>query len=47
MSIRRRSDEDEEGFVYSNYKEKKLYIHEENVGIKGGDKGHVIVTGNG
>jgi hypothetical protein len=39
VSIRCRSDEDEEDSVYSNYKEKKLYIHEENVGNKGGDGG--------
>lgn len=26
--------------VYSNYEEKKLYIHEEGIGNKGGYKGY-------
>jgi len=38
MSIRCRSEEDEEDSVYSNYKEKKLYIHEEGIGNKRGGR---------
>jgi hypothetical protein len=36
LSIRCGLGEDEEDSVYSNYEEKKLYIHEEGVGNKGG-----------
>ena len=39
-SIRCRLGEDEEDSVYSNYEEKKLYIHEEGVGNKGGGTGN-------
>jgi hypothetical protein len=39
VSIRYRSEEDEEDSVYSNYDEKKLYIQEEGVGSKGGVQG--------
>jgi hypothetical protein len=31
--------------VYSNYEEKKLYIHEEGVGNRGEQKGYVTGTG--
>ena len=43
LSIGSRSGEGEEDSVYSNYEEKKLYIHEEGVSNKGGYKGG---TGN-
>ena len=47
MSIRYRLGEDEEDSVYSNYEEKKLYIHEEGVGDKGGGTGNRNTTGAG
>ena len=41
VPIQCRSEEDEEDSVYSNYKEKKLYIHEEDVGNRGEARGRV------
>ena len=39
-SIQCRLGEDKEDSVYSNYKEKKLYIHKEGIGNKGGSIGN-------
>ena len=47
MSIRCRSEEDEEDSVYSNYQEKRLYIHEKGIGNKGGGTRGVQATGTG